>query len=257
MILFSIMHLWAFPWKVYAIHEGQYDNVMTRTNVFTGLIDAFNPLDTVKAVGRALRWLFIGRKVRNQEAQLIVARKDSKYRKPTEQHSDEDLGLVGAASEMGVMDPYHGDAYQMGNTINHPAGPSDPHYRPNQSHSPNGSDGPDLDDPYLYSAPAVGGGAAALPVQQPAPQRPHPANPFSDDSALPYPEQNAMMPSVVTTAPALERGFSQRRKPVGSAPDPEHHLLSGGSSSSSTSSTPNRGRSPAGGGAGGGRGMNY
>ncbi|KAL4957515.1 organic solute transporter Ostalpha-domain-containing protein [Aspergillus filifer] len=78
MALFAILHLWSFPWKPYALGF-QTDEV---TDMFGNgkrtyqggkwgmgaLVDALNPIDLIKAVGRSMRWLFVGRKKRTLDA---------------------------------------------------------------------------------------------------------------------------------------------------------------------------------------------
>ena len=74
MAIFGILHLWAFAWRPYRLN-GQ----STAVTDFYGngkisyeggrygakaLIDAMNPLDLFKAIGRSARWLFVGRKQR-------------------------------------------------------------------------------------------------------------------------------------------------------------------------------------------------
>lgn len=74
MAIFGILHLWAFSWKPYRLSSQS-----TEITDFYGngkasyqggrlglraLIDAMNPLDLLKAIGRSARWLFIGRKNR-------------------------------------------------------------------------------------------------------------------------------------------------------------------------------------------------
>ncbi|KAJ5350022.1 hypothetical protein N7541_007749 [Penicillium brevicompactum] len=72
MAIFGILHLWAFAWRPYRLN-GQSSAV---TDFYgngkisyeggrygaKALIDAMNPLDLFKAIGRSARWLFVGRK---------------------------------------------------------------------------------------------------------------------------------------------------------------------------------------------------
>ncbi|PNS15947.1 Transmembrane protein 184 [Sphaceloma murrayae] len=88
MAIFSIMHLFAFPWKPYAIDKSaskqQFDphdiedpaspQSPTRPTKYLGgflgikaVADAFNPWDILKATARGLRWLFVGRRNRFQD----------------------------------------------------------------------------------------------------------------------------------------------------------------------------------------------
>ncbi|MCJ1321097.1 hypothetical protein MMC15_006441 [Xylographa vitiligo] len=81
MACFSIMHLWAYPWKEYDLHRSQmvaaeggpglnYDGPQAyKGGVFgnRAYMDAFNPWDLVKAVARGFRWLFVGRRHRETD----------------------------------------------------------------------------------------------------------------------------------------------------------------------------------------------
>ncbi|KAJ9302767.1 hypothetical protein DTO271G3_141 [Paecilomyces variotii] len=74
MAIFAVMHLWAFKWQPYrldslnASNDPEFYGGKARYHGgFMGikaLIDAFNPWDLMKAIGRGLRWLFVGRKTR-------------------------------------------------------------------------------------------------------------------------------------------------------------------------------------------------
>lgn len=108
MFIFSVVHLWSFTFKPYVI-----SNQATEITDFYGngkasyqgghlglkaLIDAMNPLDLLKAIGRGARWLFVGRKNRLQ---------DPSYR---EHH--ESIGMQ--PSQAGIAS--QGTAYEGGNT---------------------------------------------------------------------------------------------------------------------------------------------
>ncbi len=81
MAIFSIFHLWAFPWRVYDIRRSEIvasesapgmnlDPNTAYQGGFLGskaLMDAFNPWDLVKNVGRGFRWFFKGRKMRMED----------------------------------------------------------------------------------------------------------------------------------------------------------------------------------------------
>ena len=81
MACFSILHLWAYPWKVYDIHRSQivaseggpglqYDGPQAYKGGRLGvgaIMDAANPWDLVKAVARSFRWFFVGRKHREED----------------------------------------------------------------------------------------------------------------------------------------------------------------------------------------------
>ncbi|KAJ5461751.1 uncharacterized protein N7458_003303 [Penicillium daleae] len=103
MSIFAVLHLWAFSWKHYALkNEGAevtdfYGNGKASYEGgrwgFNALADAMNPLDLIKAVGRSIRWLAVGRKNRMQ---------DSSY-----QPHNETIGLE--APESGIIN--NGTAY--------------------------------------------------------------------------------------------------------------------------------------------------
>lgn len=78
MALFAVLHLWAFPWQPYSLNNIKYANAVPDEPLsplestsyqggflgFKALLDAFNPWDLIKAIGRSARWLFVGRKER-------------------------------------------------------------------------------------------------------------------------------------------------------------------------------------------------
>ena len=81
MSIFSIFHLWAFPWQVYDIRRSQIvasesapGFLPDPKTAYQGgrygqraLMDAFNPWDLVKAVGRAFKWAAVGRRRRMED----------------------------------------------------------------------------------------------------------------------------------------------------------------------------------------------
>ena len=81
MAIFSVFHLWAFPWRVYDIRRSQIvaaesapgflpdPNTAYKGGPFgvKALMDAFNPWDLVKAIGRGFKWGLIGRKNRTDD----------------------------------------------------------------------------------------------------------------------------------------------------------------------------------------------
>ncbi|KAJ5908399.1 hypothetical protein N7495_001081 [Penicillium taxi] len=78
MFIFSILHIWAFSWRRYATvsptgevtdfyGNGKAAYMGGRFGV-KAIVDAMNPLDLLKAVGRSARWLFVGRKKRLQDS---------------------------------------------------------------------------------------------------------------------------------------------------------------------------------------------
>ncbi|CEL09886.1 hypothetical protein ASPCAL13014 [Aspergillus calidoustus] len=89
MALFAILHLWSFPWKPYATGfqtdeiTDMYGNGKTTYQGgrwgLGALADSLNPIDLVRAIGRSIRWLFVGRKKRTMD--------------PSYQPSTETIGL--------------------------------------------------------------------------------------------------------------------------------------------------------------------
>ncbi|KAH6664162.1 organic solute transporter Ostalpha-domain-containing protein [Halenospora varia] len=84
MSVFAVMHLFAYPWKVYRIAENHtagsepesvFEDWKARYQggVFgvRTLMDAFNPWDLVKAFGRGVRWIFIGRRSRHEDSATV------------------------------------------------------------------------------------------------------------------------------------------------------------------------------------------
>ena len=81
MAVFAIFHLWAFPWTVYDVRrspivaaESAAGFLPDPKTAYQGgrfgqvaLMDAFNPWDLIKAVGRGFRWFAIGRRIREQD----------------------------------------------------------------------------------------------------------------------------------------------------------------------------------------------
>lgn len=81
MAIFAVLHLWAFPWQVYDIRrsaivasESVPGFLPDPQTAYRGgrlghraLMDAFNPWDIIKAVGRGFRWIAIGRKRRTED----------------------------------------------------------------------------------------------------------------------------------------------------------------------------------------------
>ncbi|KAL1851178.1 hypothetical protein Plec18170_006502 [Paecilomyces lecythidis] len=74
MAIFSVLHIWAFKWQPYKLENVNtsddpefFGGKARYSGGFMGikaLIDAFNPWDLMKAIGRGIRWLFVGRKKR-------------------------------------------------------------------------------------------------------------------------------------------------------------------------------------------------
>lgn len=81
MAIFSVFHLWAFPWQVYDIRRSQIvasesapGFLPDPKTAYQGgpfgiraLMDVFNPWDLVKAVSRGFKWFAIGRRRRMED----------------------------------------------------------------------------------------------------------------------------------------------------------------------------------------------
>lgn len=91
MAVFALFHLWAFPWKVYDVKRSKivasesvpgfsldpktaYRGGWLGTNA---LLDAFNPWDLVKAIGRGFRWIMIGHRKREQDVSYLNSTRDT------------------------------------------------------------------------------------------------------------------------------------------------------------------------------------
>jgi hypothetical protein len=86
LLIMSILHIFAFPWEPYRISSGSMDDtnspVVTKQGGFLGilaLIDACNIWDLVKALGRAVRWLFVGFLHRKMEASYNLMSKTTAH----------------------------------------------------------------------------------------------------------------------------------------------------------------------------------
>lgn len=103
MIIFAILHLFAFTWR-------EYDRGPHKTTpIFASLVDAFNPWDIVRATARGTRWLVCGVSRRRDDAEKVLER----------QKSEEASGLVGnAAGFAGAESPLPGQ--DGGLTVYHP-----------------------------------------------------------------------------------------------------------------------------------------
>lgn len=81
MAIFSVFHLFAFPWQVYDIRrsaivasESAPGFLPDPETAYLGgplgiraLLDAFNPWDLIKAIGRGFKWVAIGRRRREED----------------------------------------------------------------------------------------------------------------------------------------------------------------------------------------------
>jgi len=87
MIIFSILHLFAFPFAPYQVAApaapGVFPADTPRTPAWKAIVDAFNPLDIFKAFLRGMRWCIIGVRRRHEYAEKVAARKESNHDKLT------------------------------------------------------------------------------------------------------------------------------------------------------------------------------
>jgi len=82
MMIFAVMHLFAFPWKIYSVASRATSDPVTASGAgwsgkephylggpfgIKAYAEAFNPWDMIKATARGLRWLFVGRRFREQD----------------------------------------------------------------------------------------------------------------------------------------------------------------------------------------------
>lgn len=93
MAIFSVFHLWAFPWQVYDVKRSHIVAAESAPgfhpdprNAYQGgffgaraLRDAFNPWDLIKAVGRAFKWATVGHRRRHED----ISYKNSTGLEPT------------------------------------------------------------------------------------------------------------------------------------------------------------------------------
>lgn len=91
MAIFSVFHLWAFPWKVYDIRRSQIvasestpgylpdPKTAYRGGPFGiyAMADVFNPWDLIKAVGRGFRWFAVGRRRREQDISYLPSKQNT------------------------------------------------------------------------------------------------------------------------------------------------------------------------------------
>ena len=109
MAIFSILHLFAFPYSPYerGIEPAKYplsptsnmagnDGVGPKQGGFLGIKaigDAMNPWDLIKGFGRGMKWLFHGRKHRENDSSY----KNSSFNITPENENDMTLGEAGAS----------------------------------------------------------------------------------------------------------------------------------------------------------------
>ncbi|KAF2112556.1 organic solute transporter Ostalpha-domain-containing protein [Lophiotrema nucula] len=91
MAIFSILHLFAFPWAPYDLKRTVPDSADAAKHYVHGparaLLSAFNPWDIIKALARGTRWLFVGARHRQNDisyqTKLGSVSSDTGYHGPT------------------------------------------------------------------------------------------------------------------------------------------------------------------------------
>jgi hypothetical protein len=148
MAIFAILHLWAFAWQPYRIghggnsggassESGYPQNKESYQGGFLGLKaigEAFNPWDLCKAIGRAARWMFVGRKTRTMDPSYQAPEGSSVSLKPRNIQADTSYGGAGGASGEN-MGRYRSDPYEEGEELL-----SHAQSNPMSSYSPDHSD---------------------------------------------------------------------------------------------------------------------
>ena len=77
MAIFSVLHIWAYPWKPYDLQHSKLvlaeggpefeHGYLGGPGGIKAFADAFNPWDVIKAIGRGFRWVAVGRSKRLQD----------------------------------------------------------------------------------------------------------------------------------------------------------------------------------------------
>jgi hypothetical protein len=97
MAIFSLLHIWAFPWKPYDLNrqnplDTAMDGYSSQPKSYAhgpirAILDALNPWDILKACSRGFRWLFVGVRHREKDSsyqtKLEPVSPDTAYRGPT------------------------------------------------------------------------------------------------------------------------------------------------------------------------------
>ena len=203
MALFSVLHLWAFSWKPYAFDKWTFDEV---NDVYGGrkpryyggfwglkaLLNAFNPLDIVKAVSRGFRWLFVGRKTRMMDPSYQQTPDDAFGLDASEPGTNHATAYEGARGSFTDAGPQPGRYYPDPNTdeegavlLSHaqPTGLTS-HSTTDVSRMPSPYEDPGNPGPYL-STPRRSGSPSSLSLLEPAAHNSRPFSPY-DDTENPY-----------------------------------------------------------------------
>jgi hypothetical protein len=126
MIIFAIMHLWAFPWNDYQTSDlgpAVYDR-SKKMGPIRALVDTFNPFDMVRAFARGMKWTIVGHKRRHEEAKVLAARRDESVKlDDTPYAAEESQGLVSNAEQMGQtsLPGTYPEGFAEGLMVHHPS----------------------------------------------------------------------------------------------------------------------------------------
>ena len=112
MALFAVLHIWAYPWQAYSVKNprmataesgagynldaSEYRGGPLGMNAF---VDAFNPWDIIKAIGRGFKWAIVGRKSREQDVSY----------QPGYQAGTQLQNSSGSKVKMGSYEPLEGE----------------------------------------------------------------------------------------------------------------------------------------------------
>lgn len=85
MAFFSVLHIFAYPWKPYSVKslDPMAADIADRSDYKGGklgmkaLVDAFNPWDIIKAIARGFRWMFVGSRHRQNDVSYQPAKTTS------------------------------------------------------------------------------------------------------------------------------------------------------------------------------------
>jgi hypothetical protein len=208
MAIFSILHLWAFPWRPYSLANAHADEVTdfygNGKATYQGgrwgmkaLVDSVNPLDLAKAVGRSIRWLFVGRKKRTLD--------------PSYQNQSEVIGLDTTSNGSGTnITAYQGAGATMvgGRPAHYGTSPDDEgqvllsHAQPNPTLQSTGDLAP---PPYDYEHDRLSSASLLEPSPSHSPQ---PYSPYEPHHNNPYevPDTNGLHLHAGTNLPQSQQG---------------------------------------------------
>ncbi len=124
MAVFSIFHLWAFPWQVYDIRRSQIVAAESAPGFLPdpktaykggplgsrALVDAFNPWDLIKNIGRGFKWFVVGRRNRMDDISYKNSARGTGLEPTRYQNTAADNG--GNGSIDGGPQPYMGGGKQ-------------------------------------------------------------------------------------------------------------------------------------------------